>query len=304
MCEQFRKMGKKRLFYVPNNSWLTVLFSDKAALISAQHLLLSQQRQTVIGEVMQVGGLWSTCALLYMCLCIQPHLMALRLLATPSAQPCLTAEWWDRPVLPSGKEQRVRGGVVIHQCFSSSFCLSAPLSQFTCEESRSTSVQDVASLSYSCLISLLPHLHSHIIIIIIIFFQLAGLQPLLRFPIIYPSIVDVCFFSFHPSTISVFPWFCLSLPLPSILLAPFPRFSPMPHLGAEPTEQHLHTEPGPNLPLSLSLPVYASSVPGAATEAGPYRPPSSVHLLYLSAGTLPSTHTVPLHLPREPGRRD
>lgn len=33
------------------------------------------------------------------------------------------------------------------------------------------------------------------------------------------------------------------------------------------------------------------SVPGAAAEAGPYRPPSSAHLLYLSAGTLPSTHT-------------
>lgn len=284
-----------------SNSWSTVLFSDKAVLISVQHLLLLQQRQIVIGEVMQVGGLWSTCALLYMCLCIQPHLMALRRLATSSTQPCLAAEWWDRPVLPSGKEQRVRGWVVIHQCFSSSFCLSAPLSWFTCEESRSTSVQDVASLSYSCLISLLLHLHSHIIIIL---FQLAELQPLLRFSIIYPSTLDVCFFSLYPSTISLFPCFCLSLPLPSILLVPFPRFSPMPHLGAEPIEQHLHTEPGPNLPPSLSLPVYASSVPGAATEAGPYRPPSSVHLLYLSAGTLPSTHTVPLHLPREPGRRD
>lgn len=198
------------------------------------------------------------------------------------------------------KEQRVRGWVVIHQCFSSSFCLSAPLSWFTCEESRSTSVQDVALLSYSCLISLLLHLHSHIIIIL---FQLAELQPL-HFSIIWPSILDVCFFSFHPSTISLFPCFCLSLPLPSILHVLFPRFSPMPHLGAEPIEQHLHTEPGPNLPPSPSLPVYASSVPGAATEAGPYRPPSSVHLLYLSAGTLPSTHTVPLHLPREPGRRD
>lgn len=44
------------------------------------------------------------------------------------------------------------------------------------------------------------------------------------------------------------------------------------------------------------------SVPGAATEAGPYLPPSSAHLLYLSAGSLPSTHTVPIHLRREPGR--
>lgn len=77
----------------------------------------------------------------------------------------------------------------------------------------------------------------------------------------------------------------------------------MPHLGAEPVEQHQHTEPGPNLPLSLSLSVYACLCLGPATEAGPYRTPSSAHLQYLSAGTLPSTHTVPLHLPREPGRR-
>lgn len=46
--------------------------------------------------------------------------------------------------------------------------------------------------------------------------------------------------------------------VPNLLfILPFPRFSPVPHLGAEPVGQHQHTVPGPNLPLSLSLPVLA-----------------------------------------------
>ncbi|TNN72658.1 hypothetical protein EYF80_017107 [Liparis tanakae] len=53
----------------------------------------------------------------------------------------------------------------------------------------------------------------------------------------------------------------------------------MPHLEAEPVEQHQHTGPGPNLPGSLSLPVCGGLCLGPATNAGPYRPPSSAHLL-------------------------
>lgn len=83
----------------------------------------------------------------------------------------------------------------------------------------------------------------------------------------------------------------------------FPRFSPLLHLGAQSVELHQRTEPRPNLPLSLSLPMDARTVPGAATEASPYHPPSSAHLLYLSAGTLPSTHTVLLHLLGDSSRK-
>lgn len=44
-------------------------------------------------------------------------------------------------------------------------------------------------------------------------------------------------------------------------------------------------------------------MPGAAAETSPYHPPLSAHLLYLSAGTLPSAQTDRLHLPWDPGWR-
>lgn len=68
-------------------------------------------------------------------------------------------------------------------------------------------------------------------------------------------------------------------------------------------EEHQHTVPGPNLPLSLSLPVYVS-LPEATTEASPYHHPSSAHPLYLSAGTLPSIHSSPRLVREQDGRKE
>lgn len=103
------------------------------------------------------------------------------------------------------------------------------------------------------------------------------------------SIILVACFSSAALLNNVFSPYFVYLSICILLqFSPFPHFSPMLHQTAKPTKQHQRTEPGPNLPLSLSL-----SVPGAAAEACPYRPLSSAHLLYLSAGTLPFTHCSP-----------
>ncbi|KAK5884970.1 hypothetical protein CesoFtcFv8_018730 [Champsocephalus esox] len=43
----------------------------------------------------------------------------------------------------------------------------------------------------------------------------------------------------------------------------------MPHFGAEQVEWHQHTDPGPNLPLNLSLPVYACLCLGPRLKMAP-----------------------------------
>lgn len=96
--------------------------------------------------------------------------------------------------------------------------------------------------------------------------------------------------------------FSVSLLLASVLVFPFPRFSPMPHLGAEPAEQHQHTKPGPNLPLSLSLPVYVFLCLGMQLRPASITLPH--HHIYCTCLLAPChPHTAPRHLVKEPGRR-
>lgn len=74
------------------------------------------------------------------------------------------------------------------------------------------------------------------------------------------------------------------------VLFPFPRFSPMPHLGAEPAEQHQHTQPGPNLPMSLSLPVCAGLCRGPVSETSPISP-SLISTFAVPVCWPPATHS-------------
>lgn len=151
----------------------------------------------------------------------------------------------------------------------------------------------MASLAYSFLISLLLHFsllppvpaHHHHHHLLPACKATTALLLLLHY---LPSVLVVCFFQLHLSTIALLPDFCLSLCLPSILFFPFPRF----FAYASPWSRARRAEePGPNLPPSLGLPVYACLCLGLWRRPAPYRPPSSAHLLYLSAGSLPSTHT-------------
>lgn len=85
-------------------------------------------------------------------------------------------------------------------------------------------------------------------------------------------------------------------PLPSIVLPLFlPHLCPMPSLGEQPAESAYRTRPQP---ASELLPVCA----WGCDWGQPVSPSLISHLLYLSAGSLPSTHAVLLHLPGEPGR--
>lgn len=75
------------------------------------------------------------------------------------------------------------------------------------------------------------------------------------------------------------------------------------YFGAEPAEEHQHTEPGPNLPLCLSVPGYACLCLGLWLR------PAPITLLYqhiYCTCLLATSHpyTVPLHLPRDPGREN
>lgn len=120
--------------------------------------------------------------------------------------------------------------------------------------------------------------------------------------IIYPHFSS-CFFSFTTQQSSVYLIFSIS-PFALCSVYSLPTFlsyaSPWSRARRAASAYRTRSQPA-----SESQPAHVRlSVPGAATEAGPYRPPSSAHLLYLSAGTMPSTHTVLLHLPREPGRRE
>lgn len=67
----------------------------------------------------------------------------------------------------------------------------------------------------------------------------------------------------------------------------------MPHPGAQPSRE-TSAYSTRFQPASESTPACVClSLPEAATEACPYHHPSSAHLLYLSAGTLPSIHSSP-----------
>lgn len=75
--------------------------------------------------------------------------------------------------------------------------------------------------------------------------------------------------------LSIYPPFCFF---------PFPRFSPMP------VEQHQHTEPGPNLPLSLRLPVYACLCLGQRLRPAPiFLPHQHIYCTCLLAPCHPHT---------------
>lgn len=109
-------------------------------------------------------------------------------------------------------------------------------------------LQDVASIAYSFLSSLLrlpglTHHHHHLS------------------PARWDTVPSLCYlpspFSASPLHNRPFTGFCQSLRSLSIQVFPFPRFLPVPHLGAEPVEQQRRTGPRPNLPPSLSLPMYA-----------------------------------------------
>lgn len=167
------------------------------------------------------------------------------------------------------------------------------LSWFTCEESRSTGVQDVASLFLNfpppstLSLSLSFPWVSHTIIS----FHYVELKPRRSstHSIFYPHFW-LHAFSASPLSNHSFTLFCLPLRLPSILLFSLPTFlsCASPWSRARRALAYRTT----SQPASESQPARGRlSVPGAAAEAGPYRPPSSAHLLYLSAGTLPSTHT-------------
>lgn len=233
---------------------------------------------------MQVGGLLTACTL--------PHAPTHHVMA---------AEWRDQPVPPVlrlRREQRVRGRVVNYQLI---FSPSTPRAGLPVMTHVPTAYRKWPN---SCALTKFPPF----LLQLLLFF--AQVSENYLFSLCWVKTSRLCHFSFLTFNSLIFYHLlilyvylvCLSIcPLPCFF--PFPRFSPVLHLGAEPIELHQHTEPRPNLPLSLSLPMDARTVPGAAAEASPYHPPSSAHLLYLSAGTLPSTQTVLLHLPGDSSRK-
>lgn len=115
---------------------------------------------------MQVGGLFDNVRLAFTCAYTSTHLLQIishkndGVLSAPAHSTpgaAMAAKWRNRPVYAIAHRegtmcQRISSHPSMFLIFFLPVCT---LSSFTCEESRSTAVEDVASLSYSSFISLL-----------------------------------------------------------------------------------------------------------------------------------------------------
>lgn len=217
---------------------------------------------------MQVGGLLTTCTLL-----LRPH--------TPSTQPCYDSRMAG-PACPACSSpgegtacQRISSQPSIY------FLPVCTLSWFTCEESRSTSVQDVTSLFLN-------------------FPPPSTLSLSLSFPWVshtrFSTLISGCMlFLLHHSAITLLPYFVYLSVCLLFCFFPFPRFSPVLHPWSRARRAaHRHTEPRPNLPLSLSLPVDACLCLGLRLRPAPIvLPHQHIYCTCLLAPCHPHTHSSP-----------
>lgn len=259
------------------------------------------------GEVMQVGGPLTTPALLYLCLHITSHKITLRCLSphTTALNPrgCHDSKVAGpaSPVCSLPEEgttcQRISSHPSMFLIFFMPVCTSELVYLWGVTFHQRTGC-GLTLVLFLHLLSPGPHISSLLCSLLS-----PKLPPLLCCS--YYKLWLYHHFRIYAFSASHLNNLFISLSLPFVLHSGFslPTFlsyaSPWSSASRTASAHRTRFQPA-----SQSQPArVCMSVPGATTEAGPYHPPSSAHLLYLSAGTLPSTHTVPLHLLRAPGTR-